>query len=332
LSLKAIKKGNAMEEEKMRRTVNDAFHIITLIFLVVIILGILTWSGVTKCSTIPGWCNVYYFVMGEPNILIVYGDTGLGDPFLLENAIEHPQYLGKRAETTHIKNVSPGLLKNYKLVIVDRAKKMSTEQMNLFIEYASTGGKLVWIGDSGTEITEGDELLLESERTPGSEEKAIGPWARKLSKDDGNYMVLLDELLSVEFIGNYCDIKDCGEDQLPFIGYLRKSPGKTHDLILGLDPNLEMRGNFTLVSKRLDKYNNEVLTVDTLSAIIEQKGNVNLVGTNYGDTFTVIMISSPSGLGESVLYYAIPPEYFLLEGQPKKTYLFIENMYYSLLE
>ncbi len=317
----------------MRRMINDAFHILTLIALIVLIIGILTWAGIIKCSVIPGWCGVYYFVMGDPNILIVYGDTGLGDPFVLQKAIEHPQYLGKRADIVHLKNISPGYLKNYKLVIVDRAKIMSTEQMKLFIDYASppTNGKLVWIGDSGTVAVEGDELLLYSERHGSGENTVIGPWARKLNKDDGNYMVQLDKLLSVEFIGNYCDVKDC-KDDLPFIGYLRKAPGQTHDLILGLDPNFEMRGNFSLVTKRFDSYNNEVLTVDALSAIIDAKGDVNPKGTNYGSTFTVIMISSPSGLGESIVYYSIPPETFLMEGQPKKTYLLIENMYYALLE
>jgi len=320
-----------MEEQQMRRMVNDAFHIITLIVLIVLIIGILTWGGIIKCSAIPGWCGIYYFVMGDPNILIVYGDTGLGDPFVLQKAIEHPQYLGKRADIVHLKNISPGYLKKYKLVIVDRAKVMSTQQMNLFIEYASQGGKLVWIGDAGTVPVEGDKLLLYSEREGSGEDKPIGPWARKLNKDDGNYMVQLDKLLSVEFIGNYCDVKDC-QDDLPFIGYLRKAPGETHDLILGLDPNFEMRGDFSLVTKRFDSYNNEVLTVDALSSIIDAKGDVNPKGTNYGDTFTVIMISSPSGLGESVVYYSIPPETFLMEGQAKKTYLLIENMYYALLE
>jgi len=320
-----------MDEAKIRQSIQDAFHVLTVILLIALILGILTWSGTVKCSAIPGWCEVYYFVVGEPNILIVYGDQGLGDPFLLQKAIQTPGHLAKRAEMIHIKNISPGFLKNYKLVIVDRAKKMSTKQMNLFIEYAAAGGKLVWIGDAGTEPEEGDQLLLESERTPGSSDAVIGPWARKLIKDDGNYMVLLDELLSVEFIGNYCDIKSC-ENNLPFIGYFRKTPGETHDLIEGLDPNFEMRGDFSLVEKRLDKYNNEVLTVDALSAIIDEKGIVRDKGTNYGSTFPLVMVSSPHGLGESVVYYAVPPENFLLEGQPKKTYLFIENMYYSLLE
>ena len=315
----------------MRRTINDAFHIITLIALVALILGILTWAGMVKCSAIPGWCSVYYFVAGEPNILIVYGDTGLGDPFALQKAIQQPEHLGKRAEMIHLKNISPGFLKNYKLVIVDRAKKMSTEQMNLFIEYAAFGGKLVWIGDSGTELTEDDLLLLESDRSPDSSDEPIGPWARKLIKDDGNYIVALDQLLSVEFIGNYCDIKSC-EDELPFIGYFRKTPGDTHSLINGLNPNFEMRGNFSLVEKRLDKYNNEVLTVDALSSIIDEKGIVKTKGFNYGRTFSVVMVSSPSGLGESVVYYAIPPETFLIEGQPEKTYLFIENIYFSLIE
>ncbi len=320
-----------MEEEKIRRYLNDAFHVIALFFLVAVVLGLLTWSGTIKCSAIPGWCSVYYTITGEPNILIVYGDSGLGDPIALQKAIQHPDYLGKRAEMVHLKNISPGFLKNYKLVIVTKAKKMSTEQMNLFIEYASQGGKLVWTGDAGTEPYKDDLLLLESDRNPGQEDIVIGPWARKLIKDDGNYAVSLDMLLSVEFIGNYCDIKEC-ENDLPFIGYLRKSPGDTHDLIKGLDPNFEMRGDFTLVKKRLDKVNNEVLTVDALSSIIDSKGEVKPKGTNYGDTFTVIMVSSPSGLGESVVYYAIPPETFLKEGQPKQTQLFIENMYYSLIE
>ena len=320
-----------MEEAQIRRYVSDSFHVLTLIVLIMVILGIMTWAGIVKCSAVPGWCSVYYFFTGEPNILIVYGDSGLGDPFLLQKAIENPEYLGKRAEMVRLKNISPGLLKNYKLVIVDRAKKMSTSEIELFIEYASTGGKLVWIGDSGTEPHEDDELLLESERNPGNAEIKIGPWARKVSRDDGNFAVELDKLLSVEFIGNYCDIKSC-EDNMPFIGYFRKAPGETHDLVKGLDPRFEMRADFSIVKKRLDKYNNEVLSVDALSAIIDDKGIVKPKGTNYGDAFPIIMVSSPSGLGESIVYYAVPPESFAMEGQEKKTLLFVENMYYALME
>ncbi len=322
-----------MYDPKQRQMINDAFHILTLLVLVSLILGILTWSGVVKCSAVPGWCSIYYAVAGEPNILIVYGDEGLGDPFLLQKAIQHPEYLNKKADMIHLKNISPGFLKNYSLVIVDKAKKMSTEQMNSFIEYASppTNGKLVWIGDAGTETVKGDLLLLESERYPESEDTPIGPWARKLIKDDGNYQVSLDKLLSVEFIGNYCDAKEC-QDDLPFIGYFRKTPGETHSLIQGLNPNFELRGNFSLVEKRLDKRNTEILTVDALSSIIDEKGIIKTKGTNYGSTFPVIMISSPSGLGESIVYYSVPPETFLMKGQPVETYLFIENMYYSLLE
>jgi hypothetical protein len=322
-----------VQEEKVRRLVSDAFHVITVLVLIALILGILTWSGTIRCSSIPGWCDFYYFVVGEPNILIVYGDEGLGDPFLLHQAIENPKYLGKKAEMIHLRNLSAGFLKNYKLVIVDRAKEMSTEEMKLFIDYANPpiNGKLVWIGDSGTQPKENDLLLLESERHPGREDIPIGPWARKLVRDDGNYMVLLDELLSVEFIGNYCEIKEC-KSELPFVGYFNKTPGNAHDLIKGLNPSFEMRGDFSLVKKKLGKYNTEVLTVNTASAIIDQKGKVRTKGTSYGSTFPVIMVSSPSGLGESVVYYAIPPETFLMKGQPQKTYLFIENMYYALIE
>ena len=320
-----------MEEMKMRRLMSDAFHVIALVVLIAIILGIMTWAGIVKCSAIPGWCSVYYLVAGEPNILIVYGEGGLGDPFLLEKAIEHPKYLGKRAEMVQLKHISPGLLKNYKLVIVDRAKKMSTEEITLFIDYVAEGGKLVWIADSGTEPHEDDLMLLESDRSPGMGDAEIGPWARKQIKDDGNYSVDLDKLLSVSFIGNYCDVKTC-QDELPFIGYFRKAPGPTHDLVKGLDPRFEMRGDFSIVKKRLDKYNNEVLTVDALSAIIDEKGIVKPKGTSYGNSFSIIMVSSASGLGETIVYFAVPPETFSMEGQEKKTFLFVENMYYALME
>jgi len=329
--VKLLEKGLVMEEAQIRRYINDSFHVLTLILLIMIILGIMTWAGVTKCSAIPGWCSVYYLFAGEPNILIVYGETGLGDPFLLEKAIENPEYLGKRAEMVQLKNISPGLLKNYKLVIVDRAKKMSTEEISLFIDYVSEGGKLVWIGDSGTEPYDTDLMLLESDRSPGMADTEIGPWARKQIKDDANYSVDLDKLLSVSFIGNYCDIKTCG-DEFPFIGYFRKAPGPTHDLVKGLDPRFEMRADFSVVKKRLDKYNNEVLTVDAFSAIIDEKGLVKPKGTNYGDVFSIIMVSSASGLGETIVYFAVPPETFSMEGQPNKTFLFVENMYYALLE
>ena len=107
-----------------RQLTKDLVHIGVLIALVAIVVFLLTWTGVMKCSVIPGWCNSYYFLVrgGTPRILIVSGETGMGDPDLLAQTLGNPTYAGIRATQGNIELVSLGNLKQYDLVIIVEAQ------------------------------------------------------------------------------------------------------------------------------------------------------------------------------------------------------------------
>ena len=74
-----------METDKLMKT---AYHAAMLIVLVIVLLGIVTWTGVLKPSQIPiigkSWCGAYWGVVGYasggPRIAIVTGNDGLGNP------------------------------------------------------------------------------------------------------------------------------------------------------------------------------------------------------------------------------------------------------------
>ncbi len=116
-----------------------AARILALLVLVFVLLYILTWTNTLKCERIPGWCNIYYSVKGKPKVLIAYGDYGLGNPDLLSDILANPEYVGVRPTMLHIDHINPGNLKEFDLVIVERARKMSTEKVKMFIDYANTG-------------------------------------------------------------------------------------------------------------------------------------------------------------------------------------------------
>ncbi|MEM4221813.1 MAG: hypothetical protein QW097_00040 [archaeon] len=130
---------------------------IVLCLLVFVMLYLLVKFGWLAPGDIPGFCGVYYAIEGQPNIAIVYGEDGTGDPEALRNLI---------AETTHkfptlipLDNVySSQVLEPYALVIVDRAKKIDTAKLYAFKDYVVKGKKLVWIGDAGTELGENDYI------------------------------------------------------------------------------------------------------------------------------------------------------------------------------
>lgn len=136
-------------------------HIIALALLIFILLFVLTKFGYIRCYDIPGFCEIYYAVVGHPRVAIVYGDAGMGDPDLLRNVI---------IERTHIfpdhipleNLISGGILDQYQLVIVEKARKMDTAAMNAFKDYV-TGGKgiLVWVGDAGIELGDKDNICEE---------------------------------------------------------------------------------------------------------------------------------------------------------------------------
>ena len=311
----------------------DVYHLILLIALVLALL--FAFSMFTRCGAlpIPGWCDVYWGVIrgdngGNPRVLIVYGDGGLGDHKLLASIIESPEHVGKRVATRYIEEVSLGNLKNYDLVIVEEARRMGTDKMKMFIDYANSGGKkLVWIGDAGTELYENDSAVTWSEY-PNSDrngDEAISPWIRK----QGENIISLEEILGVRFISNYCDVKSCNKDELPWIGTFSAEDRK-HRLINGIRADLQMYGNFSIVKISETGSTTKVLDVDFVSDLI-----ANDRKTNLGRIFPVIVTSN---FGENVAYYAIPPETLASDLMPKnsegivmKYYSIAEKLYYGML-
>ena len=316
----------ADEVEKMKVGAKDAVHIAMLLLLIFVGLFILTWIGMLGCRSLPGWCDVYYAVVGKPKILIVSGNEGLGNPELLQTTLADPKILGARAQKLSIQNTSLGNLQQYHLVIVEKAKKISTKQLQMFIDYVKGGGRLVWTGDAGTEGFTEEELLYEDERNETGKHEIISPWARK----DGDNIVSFDELISVEFKGNYCEIKQCNES-FPWIGSLEPEPERTHRLINGLQQGLQFYGNFSIVEETPKNVSTRALSIKTLTRVVDETGK------DYGTEFPLIVTTSPSSafglkFGEKVAYYAVPPEQFVEEELEKKYFTIIENMYYGMLQ
>lgn len=315
---------------EMRPIIRDLYHVGLAVGMVLLILGLVTWSGFIKCLDIPGWCDVYYGVKGPPKTLIVFGPEGLGDPDLLADALRDPN--GAHASNIsrqEIDYVSAGNLKQFDLVIVTRARQMKTDQLESFMEYVDAGGRLVWTGDAGTQLTKDDEYLYRDEidsnfflnetiddpsEVPTHE--LISPWARKDSEE--RKQVRFDHYLSVEYRGNYCQIKKgCLINQQ--IGTLVPESGADHKLVYGISQNLKLYGNFAVVED-IGIGSTRVLSVDTQSILFDSNHS------EYGRVFPIIV---SSGVGEKVVYYAIPPE--LLTLPPMSYSLFIENLYNGML-
>jgi len=336
-----------------RDLVKDATHVGILIVMLVVLLYLLTWTNVMRCRTIPGWCDVYWAVTrgGQPKILIVAGNEGLGDPYLLKDALADPNYIHVLAQVQDISTVNLGNLKNYDLVIVEKARKISTAKLKAFVDYVNGGGRLVWTGDAGTELDTDDQFLYKDERTEDDPHELIGPWARR----DGENQVNFDQMISVEYLTNYCMIKRC-MSSTPWQGILVTDPERQHPLVYGLKQGLSMRGDFAIVKELGDSISTRVLSLDWQSNIIGTGGTdySRIVADNNSpstsgypdepnradynfyvpsrDYKKIIPIVVTSGYGERVAYYAIPPEQFVAPEQTEKYYSIIENLYIGMLK
>ncbi len=292
---------------------------VMLIALLLVILFILTWSGIMKCNSIPFWCDGYEFVMGSPRVLIVHNGEGLGDPNLLEQYLKDPRIVG--AESVAIQDVdtlSLGNLKNYKLVIVEHARQLSYEQLLMFMDYVNGGGRLVWVGDSG--VVKGLDEVQNISDINGLAQLDNNPWVRV--EKTGENMINFDEFLSLRYIDNYCNEKDCSE--LPFsVGVLIPEPTRNHSLIFGVASQMNFKinneRNFAVVKQIPNTPNSNVVMS------IDFGGNITGKDNEIGRTVPFIVTS---GLGERVAYYAYPLEWLV---QDNNSYTIIKNMYYGML-
>ena len=298
----------------MRPLLKDAYHIALALGMVLLILGLTTWSGIISCRDIPGWCDVYYGIKGAPRTLIVYGDAGLGDPAALATALRNPQHVAAtNISQQDIDFISAGNLKQFDLVIVTRARRMSTDTLRAFMEYADAGGRLVWTGDAGTEIGEKDQYLYTDDIDANTGHELISPWARKDAEN--NEQVRFDQYISTSYIGTWCVLRETSCNPEQQIGTLVPESGADHKLIFGIKQDLRLYGDFALVED-IGIGSTRVLSVDTETIVRDEENN------DLGRVFPIIVTS---GIGERVVYYAIHPEYFIRE--PAHYWLFLENLY-----
>ena len=182
---------------EMRPVLKDAYHVGLAIGMVLLILGLITWSGVISCRDVPGWCSVYYAVKGPPRTLIVFGAEGLGNPDELAKLLRDPRFTAAtNISRQEVDYVSAGNLKQFDLVIVTHARQMSTDKIRAFMEYVDSGGRLVWTGDAGTQLTKDDQFLYADDVDVNATHELISPWARKDVEDD--VMVRFDNYLSAD--------------------------------------------------------------------------------------------------------------------------------------
>jgi hypothetical protein len=318
--------------DEVRTISRDLAHIVVLVILVIALL--FAFSMFTRCSTIPipGWCDLYWGALrmdsgGNPKVLIVYGDGGLGDHKLLSSIIESPAHVGKRVSSRHIDEIGLGNLKKYDLVIVEEAKKMETDKLKMFIDFANTAGKrLVWTGDAATEAYDEDEYVYHDEypESDSNAHEVVSPWIRK----EGENIITLEKLIGLRYIANYCDVKSCPEDEMPWIGSFSVED-RSHDLVRGLRADLQMHGDFAITDVTEEGIITRVLDVDFESELITGD-NLSL-----GRILPVIVTG---GFGENIVYYSIPPEMLASDLMPKneegeviRYFSLVEKMYYGML-
>ncbi len=307
-----------------------AFKAIGLIVLIGVVLFLITWSGIVQCKQVsPYWCQAYDMIMGGPRVLIVYGETGLGDPQQLRLYLQDSRYVAAGAvDMLAIERVSMGNLKKYDLVIVEHAKKLSAEHLQMFEDYVvKNGGRLVWVADAGTERYP-DELEGLTDQNTG---KVVynNVWARVKDDPDNpaNYIVVsFDEFLGVRYIDNYCNQKDCVDGNF-IVGTIESEPTGEHPLIFGTAPILNFKINkgrgFSVVKQIANSPNsNIVLTLNF-------GGNIKGKTQDLGKIIPIIATSNIGAPGaERVAYYAYPPEWFYADNG---YFYFVKNLYYGML-
>ncbi len=308
-----------------------------MLFLLAALAGVLVLTGILGCSAVPGGCELYYFAArgGAPKILVVYSDKGLGDPQKLAGLMNERDVLGTRAQTMDLEKLTYANVRDYDLIIVERAKKICSTKLKIFQYYAAAGGRLVWTGDAGTELCAGgqpnerseqnDEYLLASQHEEGAAPSIIGPWARK----DGDKQLLFNEFLGVDYQGNYCDFGSCPPKSE--VGRIEVT-NTEHKLTYGLSPSLPYQGDFAIVKTQKSGEARVIATLD-YGANLLGKGTGQpwlAQGTQYNFGRQLPFIVS-NQVGERVAYYAAPIEALVGDNPKQRNKALVEQMYYGML-
>ena len=316
------------------------WRIISVLLLVLILLILLVWTGNMRCSKIPGMCSLYWgtqsLITGknQPTIMIVHDPSqkeGMGNPYLLQKYLKEGTKSRINASLENINYVSEDKLKGISLVIVDRAQTISTTKLEMFMNYVSSGGRLVWVGDSGVKQETTDKLLTVGNIEGTYDNNTINGWARLNSEE---YMIRFDQFLGVEYITTYCEIKECEKETYEIISgqtleYNRPKqyngnlvPTKTHPLTYALNDYLKTKDDFVIVKETQSQIT--PLKLDYGSNIY------NDANKSYGDTevFPLIVLSNSN----RVAYYAMPPEYLVEDDDKEKFTSIVENIIDGMLK
>lgn len=319
--------------------------ILIIIVILFIALYLFTWTGNIRCSKVPGLCGIYWgsqsLITGksQPSVLIVYDPydvDGLGNPYLLKKTLEDNKRVGVHPAIENINYLSPEKLNGYSLVIVEKAKQISTKNLETFMNYVSKGGRLIWIGDAGTEISKNEDKLLTTGDIEGTyDSNIIGGWAR-LNND--NYMIRFDEFLEVRYITTYCQIKECIEKEYKVPGYNNQTiiikypdhingklvPSSKHPLVYALKDYLPTKDDFAIVELL-----RPVVTPLKLDFGSNLYNNIDKdVSFGQNGVFPLIVVSNSN----RVVYYALPPEYLIEEDDETGYFSIIENIISGMLK
>ncbi len=189
-------------------------HAISITLLLFVALFLATKFGMIHCSQVPYWCDGYRIIVSTiygrsyPSILILHGDSGMGDPKLLARIIEDKCRLYPVVD--RIDTVSAGNLENYDVVIVEKARELTPEQMSMLWDFAAKGGKILIIGDVGVEPSRPDEVLTVEEYNEDMNapvEVVKNSWDRV--DEFGRPILFGTRFLGLKYYGNYCSDENC---------------------------------------------------------------------------------------------------------------------------
>ena len=324
------------------KTQGNLVHAAVFIALILALSFVVVHFNVVSCSFYSSvGCDIYYSLVagGKPKILIVQGNEGMGDPEFLYNTLRSPRF-SARVSIRDLDVVSLPVLLDYQLVIVEKARKMGIDEIRMFQDYAVRGGRLVWIGDAGTQGISGESdvnyFLKGNQRAASGKDEYLGPWARR----SGDRQVSLDYTLGVQYKGNYCEIAKCVQGTEPEYTGNFDFVDREHKLVFGLGQNLPFYGDFSIVGLSGGARQNSAAYIDFGSGLIgtppQEYFWLKNERQNLGNEFPVVV---SSGVGEKVAYYAFPPEFFVSEKMPldERTgeriayWALLENMYYGML-
>ncbi len=362
-----------MQYAQTRTLLKDAVHVLILIILIVAAWFVLVWAGFIQCDLIPRGCDVYWGMLrfsegGKPRVLIVHGTGGLGDYELLQNILSNPQYAGARPRTVPLEQVTLGNLRDYDLVIVEEARKMSTAKMKVFIDYAVQGGRLVWTGDAAAELAAGDSYLYEHERNKiltcedvlqkephaniisdiDCESEANRQECERIREEQPNAYIAGTDCVwarQSKVLGPLARKDELGRminfDQLIGVQYiggfceLQQACTGSYPFIGRLVPEPERKHPLIKnIRQDLLMYGDFAIAEEAEGAYttrvlsVEYAGFIDVPGKGAVHSFPVIVTAGP---GQKVAYYALPPEQFAADALEQKYYSLVEQMYYGML-